>query len=187
MITDESTFFADLFPGFLSSLFAKNRECHVVFQTTRKVGAYAAGPLRSKPGLQVEIHDGLSRREMRELAGGPFRTEIDLAVRHHSQALAEAMPETIPSAALLVKYLAFIGLQKELAKLDNICERNPALRILIVICDCDLEAKTLWLDPYVNSRKVTHVVVTKAHGAEKLMGRICDDLIAAWPTTHGGA
>lgn len=189
MIIDEDLFFADILPGFLSTLFEGKATCHAVFQTTRRVGAHHSGlDAPSKPGLLVEIHDGLSRQELFDLSGGLaslFGQKIDQAIIQHTQALAANMPAFIPvpgpAVTLLVKYLSFTGLDEDLQKLDQICSQNPGIQIILVTCTCDVDEKIDRLSSQIKQRDIAHLVITNACGGGRVMGRIRDDIIAAWP------
>lgn len=189
MITDERTFCENILPGFLSTLFEGKTAYRVVFQTTRCVGAYHSRLDTSpKPGLLIEIHDGLSRQEKFDLSGGwacLFNQKVDPAIIQHTQALAAGMSECISprslSATLLVKYVSHTGLNEDLKKLDQICSQNPGVHIILVICTCDVDEKIDRLSSQIKQKDIAHLVITDACGGDRVMGSIRDDVITAWP------
>ena len=186
MISTESEFVEQVLPDLVRGLSGRT---HVVFQTTRTVEDFKPGQVETgKGGLSIEITPGgLSGSQVAMdflvdfLSGNFIATEV----RDETSALAREMSTDLvapdqDSEVILVKYVSLFGLDEDLRKLREICERHPELKVVAVICDCD-EHKKLQALRFLEDREGAWTVVTSWCGGHGTMGQICSGIIEHWP------
>ena len=190
MVTDEQTFFDMIFPGTLRDLRAKTTPQHIVFQTTRLVGTQTAGlvPTNSS-SLTIQIESGLTEMERFNLAGGlegSRKQQVDEAFIDGTHALIAKMSEELETAAVLIKYLSSTAFAWELTKLMHQCRRYPKLPMILVICQCDKDEKTSQIDRVLIGRDNAHLIIAETCSGEAVLGRMCNELIAAFARNEVG-
>ncbi len=160
---------------------------HVAVQTTRGVRDISDGPVHThREGLTIEISPGgLDDIDIFNMAVPEIMTlgRADTA-RNVTKMMADDLPVDLSpresgAEVVLIKYLSFYGLSSEIRKLNAICKRHPTMKIVAVVCDCDIHAKQRALS-ILEDRAHAHAVIVGDCGGRHSLQKLLRHIINHW-------
>ncbi|MFA6227100.1 MAG: hypothetical protein WC631_01290 [Candidatus Paceibacterota bacterium] len=167
---------------------------NAMFISYRPIGEYQDGLVKTnKDGLQIFVSKGkeanqdLAALGIWTLAHGTI--EEDVAYHNTCQRIATnevaGVVGKIPSerkSDVLVIYLGLSGFNAAVEFIRKTKETIPAMKVVAVTCDCDLESKRPTASLLIASGEIDYFVVTKGCGGTGAMSKILEAMIETWPS-----
>jgi hypothetical protein len=188
MLTNTDDFLAVGLPTILAGI----KRLNVLFATYNNVAGYRSGPVETgKDGLAIQVQNGdleySSRANlvhssdiMTAMIGSRAMDEEARAAQSGLESSLE-IEATEDASFLAVVYAGLSAFDEALAFARKIKQNNPAAKVVLVTCDCDLNRKARVLVPTLQDKELDAVVVTSGCGGRATMCDILEKIVNDWP------
>lgn len=188
MFTNTDDFLAVGLPTILAGV----KKLNVLFATYNNVAGYESGPVETgKEGLAIQISDGdLEYSPVADLvfSGDLMLAKIGARAMDEEARAAQAELESAlkinaaeDTSFLAVIYAGLSAFDEAVEFARKIKEDNPAAKVVVVTCDCDLNRKARVLFPMLQAKELDAVVATSECGGRATMCDILEKVVNDWP------
>jgi hypothetical protein len=176
----------------LGTILAGVKRLNVLFATYNNVAGYKSGPVATrKEGLAIQVQNGdlhySSLTDLVYLLGTPLAKIGSEAIKEEARAAQSELEsllniETAEDASFLaVVYAGLSAFDEAVAFARKVKKDNPAAKVVVVTCDCDLNNKARVLFPMLERREIEAAVVTSECGGRGTMRDILEKIVNDWP------
>lgn len=188
MFTNEADFVAT---G-INALIANTDRLHVLFATYNNVAHYESGPVDTKNDcLTIQVQNGdLDYSPITDLVyllGTPLAAVGGAAMEEEARDAQSALEASLAieykenTLFIAVVYAGLSAFDEALDFARSVKKDQPAAKVVIVTCNCDLGHKDRVLEPLLQSKELDAVIVTYECGGRATMRDVLEGFMAAWP------
>jgi hypothetical protein len=177
----------------LPTVLAGIKRLDVLSVTYNNVAGYESGPVETgKEGLGIQVQNGnLHYSPLTDLvySGNLMVARIGSEAMDEEARAAQVELEsslrigtTEDASFLAVVYAGLSAFDEAVAFARKVKKDNPAAKVAVVTCDCDLTRKARSLVPMLRDKELDAVVVTSECGGRATMRDILQKIVSDWPS-----